>query len=222
MNKLRSKDEIMAQFRDGQTIAVGGQANHGAPRRLIECVLESGVRDLTVVSIDSGDENMTVGRLVHAGIVKKLITTHIGRNPETVGLLASGKLDVELNPMGTLIERLRCAGAGLGGVLTKTGLGTVVQQRRHVVTVDGEDFLLEPAIRVDIALSRARRADPIGNLSYHGTSCNSNPIVATAGKLSIVEADFLMDLGELTIDQVAQPGVYIDMILDNGRDAVYG
>ena len=222
MDKLRSRDEIIAQFRDGQTIAVGGQANHGAPRRLIECVLDSGVRDLTVISIDSGDPDLTVGRLIHAGVVKKLITTHIGRNPETVGLYANGALEVELNPMGTLIERLRCAGAGLGGVLTKTGLGTVVQDHRQVVKVDGEDFLLEPALQADISLSRARRADPIGNLAYHGTSCNSNPIIATAGKLSIVEADFILDLGELTIDEVIQPGVYIDMILENGRDAVYG
>jgi len=212
-SKVRSREEIVAQFKDGQTLAIGGQANHGSPRRLIECVLESGARHLTVLSIDSGDFNTTIGRLIHAGVVDKLITTHVGRNPETVEHIKNGTMEVELNPMGSFIERLRCGGLGLGGVLTKTGLGTVVRERKQVVQVNGEDYLLEPALRADVSLVRCRRADPIGNLAYHGTSCNSNPIVVTCGNLSIVDCDHLFDLGELTIDDIATPGVFVDMIL---------
>lgn len=215
-SKVRTRAEIVAQFKDHQVLAIGGQACHGVPNRLIECVLESGARHLTVISIDSGDFDVAIGRLVHAGVVDKLITTHIGKNPETVEHFKQGTMEVELDPMGSLIERLRCGGMGLGGVLTKTGLGTVVEERRQKVTVDGEDFLLEPALRADVALSRCRRADPIGNLAYHGTSCNSNPVVATAGDLSIVEADHLFDLGELSIDDIATPGVFVDMILAEG------
>lgn len=213
-SKVRTKEEILAQFHDGQTIGIGGQANHGSPRRLIELLVESGAKDLTIVSLDSGDLDYTVGRLIHSGQVKKLITTHIGKNPETVELYASGKLEVELNPMGSFIERVRCGGLGLGGVLTKTGLGTVVEEGKQKVTSKGEEYLLEPAIRVDVALTRARRADPTGNLAYRGTSGNSNPILVTAGDVSIVEVDRLMELGELTIDEITTPALFVDMILE--------
>lgn len=213
-SKVRTKEAILAQFHDGQVIGIGGQANHGSPRRLIELLVESGAKDLTIVSLDSGDVDLTVGRLIHTGQVKKIITTHIGKNPETVGLYADGKLEVELNPMGSFIERIRCGGLGLGGVLTRTGLGTVVEENRKKVVSEGTEYLLEPAIRVDVALTRARRGDPTGNLSYRGTSGNSNPILVTAGDVSIVEVDQLMELGELTIDQITTPGLFVDMILE--------
>lgn len=212
-SKLRTRDEIIACFHDGQTIAIGGQANHGSPKRLIECLVDSGAKGLTIVSIDSGDANLTVGRLIHTGQVSKMITTHIGKNPETVALLRDGRLEVELNPMGSFIERLRSGGMGLGGVLTRTGLGTVVEEGRQAVEVNGQRYLIEPALRVDIALTRARRADPMGNLAYRGTSGVSNPILVTAGDLSIVEADFLMELGELTVDDITTPGMFVDMLL---------
>lgn len=213
-SKVRTREEIISKFHDGQVIAIGGQANHGSPCRLIECLVESGVRDLTIVSIDSGDYDTTVGRLVHTRQAKKLITTHIGKNPETVALYEKGELEIELNPMGSLIERLRCGGMGLGGVLTKTGLGTVVEEGKQIVTMDGQRYLLEPALRTDVSLVRARRADPIGNLAYRGTSGSSNPIVVTCADLSIVEADFLMELGELPLDDITTPGVFVDMILE--------
>lgn len=212
-SKVRTREEIISQFHDGQTIAIGGQANHGSPRRLIECVVESGAKNLTIISLDSGDMNLTVGRLVHTGQTKKLITTHIGKNTETVALYDAGKLEVEFNPMGTLIERLRCGGMGLGGVLTKTGLGTVVEQGKQIITVNGERYLLETPLRADISLVRARRCDPMGNLAYRGTSGNSNPIIVTCGDLTMVDADFLMELNELSIDDIATPGMFVDMIL---------
>lgn len=212
-DKITTKEAIMACFRDGQTIGIGGQANHGSPNRLIELLVESGAKDLTIVALDSGNQNETVGRLIHTGQVKKIVTTHIGKNPETVALYAAGKLEVELNPMGSFIERVRSGGMGLGGVLTKTGLGTVVEEQRKKISLEGEEYLVEPAIRVDIALSRARRGDPTGNLGYRGTSGNSNPIFVTAGDLSIVEVDQLMELNELTTDQITTPGLFVDMIL---------
>lgn len=211
--KIRSREEIIACFHDGQTIAIGGQAGVNMPYRLIECVIESGAKDLTIISIDSGDLNRGVGRLIHEGVVAKMVTTHIGTNPETQALLADGKLEIEFNPMGSFIERLRCGGSGLGGVLTKTGLGTVVQDGKQVIISEGEEYLLEPALRADISLTRARRADPTGNLAYRGTGTASHPIVATAGKLSIVECDFLYDLGEIIPDDVRVPGMFVDMLL---------
>lgn len=212
-SKVTTKEAILACFKDGQTIGIGGQANHGSPKRLIDLLVESGAKDLTIVALDSGDMDLTVGRLIHSGQVKKIITTHIGKNPETVALFAAGKLEVELNPMGSFIERVRCGGMGLGGVLTKTGLGTVVEENKQKIVSNGEEYLLEPAIRVDIALTRARRGDPMGNLAYRGTSGNSNPIMVTAADLSIVEVDLMMELNELTIDEIATPGLFVDMIL---------
>lgn len=212
-SKVRTYEEIMSLFKDGQTIAIGGQANHGSPTRLIECLIASGAKHLTIISIDSGDMNVTIGRLIHENRVDKLITTHIGKNPETVALYDAGKLEVELNPMGSFIERVRCGGMGLGGALTKTGLGTVVEENRDVITVNGEKYLVEPAIRADISLTRCRKADPIGNLVYHGTGENSNPIIATAGDISIVEVDMMCDLGELNIDEIKLPSVFVDVIL---------
>lgn len=212
-SKVTTRDQILSRFRDGQTIAIGGQAGQNMPYRLIECILESGARHLTIYSIDSGDPDKGVGRLVHAGVVERMITTHIGTNPETSAKMLAGEIDVELNPMGSFIERIRCGGLGLGGVLTKTGLGTVVQERRQVVNVAGQDYLLESALRADICITRARRADPIGNLAFRGTGGASHPVIATCGDLSIVECDHLCDLGEITPDEVKVPGLFVDMIL---------
>lgn len=212
-SKITEYSEIVKCFKDGQTIAISGQATHGVPNKLIECLVDSGARHLTIISIDSGDPNVAVGRLIHTGAVDKLITCHIAANTETVALYRDGKLEVELNPMGNLVERMRCGGSGLGGVLTKTGLGTVVEESKQKININGQDYLVEPALRADIALTRGRYVDPIGNVAYHGTSCNSNPVWAMAADLSIVEADFIVDLGELTDDQVQLPMPFVDMIL---------
>ena len=216
-SKVTSRDEIIAKFQDGQTIAVGGQANHGSPTQLIECLVESGARNLTVIALDSGDPNLTVGRLIHERRVSRIITTHIGKNPETIALYREGKIEVELNPMGTLTERMRCGGMGLGGFLTKTGVGTVLEKEREVVHVNGSDYLMETALRADIALTRCRFADPLGNLSYHGTGFNSNPVFVTAADCSIVEPDCILDLGELSDDIIQTPCPFVDMILGGNK-----
>ena len=213
-SKVRAIETIIAQFKDGQTLAIGGQTATFMPERLIQCVLDSGVRHLTVYSIDSSDPGVGVGRLIDAGMVDRMITTHVGTNPVTSAKINSGEMQVELCPMGSFIERVRCGGLGLGGVLTKTGLGTLVEEGKQLVTVNGETYLLETALRADIALTRSRRADPIGNLAYRGSSGRaSHPMIATCGARSIVECDHLCDLGELPPDEVEVPGLFIDMIL---------
>ncbi|WP_410015548.1 3-oxoacid CoA-transferase subunit A [Sodalis sp. C49] len=211
--KYALADDITRLFQDGQTLICGGFANCGVPNHLIQCVIDSGARHFTLIANDSGDADLTIGRLIHHGLVDKLIASHIGRNTETVALVAAGKLQLELVPQGSLAERIRCGGSGLGGVLTKTGLGTVVEEGKHRVVVNGELYLLETALRADIALVRARTADPLGNLTYRGTMRNFNPLVAKAARVTLVDADMLVDLEEYGMDRIVTPGVYVDKIL---------
>ena len=214
LSKVRAREEIIAQFKDGQILAIGGQTNQYMPDRLIDCVLESGAKHLTVYSIDSSDPDHGVSLLLQNGRVDRMITTHVGTNPLTNERIQSGKLEVEFNPMGTFIERIRCGGMGLGGVLTKTGIGTVVEKGKQVIEVKGEKYLLETALHADVALTRCRLADPIGNLTYSGSSGHaSHPVIATCADLSIVECDHFCDLGEIGPDEVKVPGMFVDMIL---------
>ena len=201
LSKVRTAEEIIARFKDGQIIAIGGQTNQYMPDRLIDCVLESGARHLTIYSIDSSDPGHGVSLLVEAGRVDAMITTHVGTNPLTNAKIQSGALKAEFNPMGTFIERIR-------------GLGTVVEEGKQIIEVNGESYLLETALRADIALTRCRRADPLGNLAYSGSSGHaSHPVIATCGALSIVECDHFCDLGELGPDEIKVPGMFVDMIL---------
>lgn len=214
LSKVRTIEQIVASFKDGQIIAIGGQTNQYMPERLIQCVLDSGARHLTVYSIDSSDPGMGISRLIEAGAVDKMITTHVGTNPRTNARIQDGSLKAELIPMGTFIERIRCGGMGLGGVLTKTGLGTVVEEGKRVIEVNGQQYLLETALHADVALTRCRKADPLGNLAYRGSSGHaSHPVIATCADLSIVECDHFYDLGEIGPDEVKVPGMFVDMIL---------
>ncbi len=214
LSKVRAMEQIVASFKDGQIVAIGGQTAQYMPERLIDCLLESGAKHLTVYSIDSSDPDIGVSRLLQAGRVDRIITTHVGTNPLTNARIQDGSLKAELIPMGTFIERIRCGGMGLGGVLTKTGLGTVVEEGKQVIEVDGQKYLLETALHADVALTRCRRADPLGNLAYRGSSGHaSHPVIATCADLSIVECDHFCDLGEIGPDEVKVPGMFVDMIL---------
>lgn len=212
-SKVCTREEIISKFHDGQIIAIGGQAGGSMPERLIQCILDSGAKHLTIYSIDSSKTGEGVARLVHAGVVDKMVTTHIGTCPETNEQIQAGTLEAEFCPMGSFIERIRCGGMRLGGVLTKTGLGTAVEEGKQVIEVNGEEYLLEPALKADISITRCRRADPIGNTTYRGTGRASYPVMATCGALSIVECDQYCDLGEIPPDEVVLPGIYVDMIL---------
>ena len=213
-SKVRKKEEIISLFKDGMVVAIGGQATMGAPYELIECLLESGAKHLTTISIDSGDPDYAIGRLVHAGLIDKMYVSHTGVNPETMRLIDEGKIEAEYNPMGTLVERMRAGGYGLGGILTKVGLGTMVQKGKQLITVNGEEYIVEPALRADIALVHAHIVDSYGNMMFYGTDTNDNPIAATCADITVVEAEKLVPIGELKIENRQLSGAYVDHILD--------
>lgn len=212
ISKLFSRDEIISKFHDGQTIMTGGFAFHGCAEELLDCLIASGAKHLTNIALDA-----SAARLMHMGIFDKVIMAHSGAVPENLALMASGKIQVEFCPMGTIAERIRAGGMGLGGILVKTGLGTVAQEGKQLIELNGETWILEPALRADISLVRAGTADAYGNLTYRGTARNSNPVVATAGDLTIVQADELVELDAIAPEHIVTPGIFVDMILDPRR-----
>jgi acetate CoA/acetoacetate CoA-transferase alpha subunit len=193
---------------------VGGFMGVGSPHRVISALVTRGARNLTLIVNDTARPEVGVGKLIGAGCVSRVIASHIGTNPETQRLMLSGEIEVELVPQGTLAERIRAGGAGLGGVLTATGLGTVVGKGRTVVQIDGREFLIEPALKADVALLAARSADYIGNLAYSLTARNFNPLMAMAATTTIAEANEVVPLGVLSPDMIHTPGVLIDYLIE--------
>lgn len=218
ISKIVSKNEIMKLFNDNMTIMCGGFANKGNPKKLIDMVVESGVQSLTIISNDAGDPDLTTGRFIRSGQAKKLIASHVGMNPELGQAVLAGKMELELSPQGTLAERIRCGGAGLGGVLVKTGIGTVIEEGKQKLEVNGQTYLLEVPLTADIALIKAYKADAMGNLVYKGTQRNFNPLVAMAGKTVIVEAEEIVPVGSLDMDEIVTPGVFVSLIWDNKEE----
>jgi acetate CoA/acetoacetate CoA-transferase alpha subunit len=218
-NKLASKEEIMSKFFDGMTLMVGGFACSGVPRELIELVLESGVKDITLISNDAGDPDVCQGRLYHAGLVKECWHSHVGLNPEFGELAKEGKFKLHITPQGTLVEKIRCGGVGAGGILLRAGMGTGCDftKERETITVDGKEWFVETPLRADVALIRARRADIFGNLTYRGNMDNYNSTMAMAADCTIVQADHICDIEEIPMDTVRTPGVFVNMILDEQR-----
>lgn len=217
MNKLVTVNEAVAHIKDGMTIMVGGFLSHGTPELLMDAIVINGIKDLTVIANDGGTPGTGVAKLIAAGLVKKLIATHIGMNPQVGQMMNEGTLEVELVPQGTMAERIRAAGAGLGGVLTKTGLGTDVAEGKEIVMVDGEAYLLEKPLQADVALIRGSIMDETGNATYKGTTQNFNPAMATAAALVIAEAGELVPVGSLAGEQVITPGIFVDYIVEGGN-----
>jgi len=213
MNKVVNPDQLKPLFRDGMTLMVGGFLGCGTPHKIIDILIELNVKDLTIIANDTSFADKGLGRLVVSGQVKKVITSHIGTNSETGRLMNEGKMEVQLVPQGTLIERIRCGGAGLGGVLTPTGVGTIVEEGKQKITVEGKEYLLELPLRADIAIIKGSITDEFGNTFYRGTTKNYNPIIATAADIVIVETEELVKIGELDADHVMTPGVFVDYIL---------
>ena len=208
--KLLTLQDATHFFRDGMTIMVGGFMGVGTPPRLVEALLESGVRDLTLIANDTAFVDTGIGPLIVNGRVSKVIASHIGTNPETGRRMIAGEMEVELVPQGTLIERIRCGGAGLGGVLTPTGVGTVVELDKQKIEVNQVTYLLELPLRADLAILQAAKADGLGNLVYSLTARNFNPIMALAADTVIVQFDQLVEVGELAPDHVMTPGALVD------------
>ena len=200
-------------FRDGMTILVCGFMGVGTPPRLMTELLESGVKELTIIANDTAFVDTGLGPLIVNGRVKKVIASHIGTNPETGRRMIAGEMEVQLIPQGTLAEQIRCGGAGLGGFLTPTGVGTVVEEGKQKITLDGRDYLLELPLRADLALIQAQKADPLGNLTYDLSARNFNPLMALAADITIAEPDEMVEVVDIDPDCVATPGAIIDWLI---------
>ena len=216
MDKIISLQDAVNLVRDGDTIMIGGFLAVGTPERLIDALIEKGVKDLTLVSNDTSFIDRGVGKMVVAKMFRKIYTSHVGTNKETGRQILEGEIEVVLVPQGTLIERIRAGGFGLGGVLTKTGLGTLVEEGKQIVEVDGERYLLEKPLRANVALLYAEKADIKGNLTFHGATRNFNTYMGAAADISIVEAQEVVQIGEMCPDEVIVPGVFVNYIVDGG------
>ena len=199
---------------DGATVMIGGFMGVGSPHRIIGALVARGARDLAVIANDTARPGVGVGKLISARCAARVVASHIGTNPETQRQMLAGELAVDLVPQGTLAERIRAGGAGLGGVLTATGLGTLAAEGRQVVQVDGRDFLIETALSAEIALVAARSADYAGNLVYSLTARNFNPLMATAAATVIAEPNEIVPLGVLAPDVIHTPGVLVDHLIE--------
>jgi acetate CoA/acetoacetate CoA-transferase alpha subunit len=200
---------------DGASLMVGGFMAVGTPERVVDEIVRQNKRDLTIIANDTAAPSRGIGKLIAAKLVRKAIVSHIGLNPETQRQMMTGELDVELAPQGTLIERIRAGGYGLGGILTPTGLGTSVEAGKKRIDVDGKPYLLEIALRADFALVQAFLADYLGNLSYALTARNFNPVIAMAGGTVIVTADNIVPVGVIAPDHVMTPAPVVDFLVAN-------
>jgi acetate CoA/acetoacetate CoA-transferase alpha subunit len=198
---------------EGARLMIGGFMAVGSPERMIDAIVARGVGGLTVIANDTAMPGKGIGKLISAGLVSHVIASHIGLNPETQAKMISGEITCELVPQGTLIERIRVGGMGLGGVLTATGLGTEVEEGKQIVMVEGNRYLVETPLKADFALIGAWQADYVGNLSYMLTAHNFNPIIALAGRTVIAEADSIVPVGVIPPDAVKTPGVLVDHLL---------
>lgn len=210
-----SLNDAVGMIPDGASLMMGGFMGVGTPERLVDELVRQGKRNLTVIANDNAMPGRGIGKLVSAGLVKKTIASHIGLNPETQQQMIAGKLEVELIPQGTLIERIRAGGFGLGGVLTPTGIGTVVEEGKQKVAVDGKDYLVEVALRADFALVHAFVADYFGNLAYALTARNFNPVIAMAAETVIATAEHIVPVGVISPDHVVTPAPVVDYIVAN-------
>ena len=213
--KTVSLQQSVEMIPNGTTLMVGGFMGVGTPERVIDEIVRQKKQDLTIVGNDSAMPGRGIGKLISARAVRKLVVSHIGLNPQTQQQMKMGELDVELVPQGTLIERIRAGGHGLGGILTKTGLGTEAENGKQLIDVNGTRYLLELALSADFALVHAFLADYFGNLSYALTARNFNPVIAMAAATVIVNADNIVPVGVIAPDHVVTPAPVVDYIITN-------
>jgi acetate CoA/acetoacetate CoA-transferase alpha subunit len=211
--KTLAIDKAVAMIPDGATVMVGGFMGVGTPERIIDELVLQGKRHLTVIGNDTAMPGRGIGKLVSAGVVKRAIVSHIGLNPETQAKMIAGEIQVDLVPQGTLIERIRAGGCGLGGILTATGVGTLAEEGKRKIELDGKQYLLEPPLRADFALVEAFLSDYYGNLIYALTSRNFNPVIAMAADTVIVDAAHIVPVGMISPDHVVTPAVLVDYVI---------
>ena len=215
MNKLypSAAAALEGLVKDGQLLAVGGFGLCGIPEALIEALKESGARELTAISNNAGVDGIGLGRLLETKQIKKMISSYVGENKLFAQQYLSGELQLEFNPQGTLAERIRAGGAGVPAFFTKTGVGTLIAEGKEVRSFDGEDYVMERGLVADIALVHAWKGDTEGNLIYRKTARNFNPMMATAGKVTIAEVEHLVEPGQLDPDAIVTPGVFVQRII---------
>lgn len=211
-----SAEDAVSLIPNGAALMVGGFMGVGTPDRLIDELVRQGKSDLTVIANDTASPGRGIGKLVDAGLVARTIASHIGLNPETQRQMIAEKMKVDLVPQGTLIERIRAGGYGLGGVLTPTGVGTIVEEGKQKVEVNGKTYLIETALRADFALVNAFMADYLGNLYYALTARNFNPVIAMAADTTIVTADHIVPTGVIAPDHVMTAAPVVDYLVSNG------
>lgn len=213
MKQHAAIDEVIADIEDDATLLVGGFGLVGIPENLIRGLREKGVKGLTVISNNCGVDDFGLGILLQNRQIRKMVASYVGENKEFERQYLSGELEVELVPQGTLAERIRAAGAGIPAFYTPAGVGTPVAEEKEVRTIDGRDYLLEKALSADFALVKAWRADGMGNLVYNKTSCNFNPMMAAAGRVTIAEVEEMVETGGIDPNFVHTPGIYVQRVI---------
>lgn len=215
MRKVHSTvaDALEGVLRDGMTVMSGGFGLCGIPEALIEGIERSGARDLTVISNNAGVDGIGLGRLLATRQIRKMISSYVGENKLFAEQYLSGALELEFNPQGTLAERIRAGGAGIPAFFTKTGVGTLIAEGKEVRSFDGEDYVMETGLVADLSVVHARKGDHEGNLVYRMTARNFNPMMATAGKVTIAEVEELVETGSLDPDQIHTSGIFVDRLV---------
>lgn len=213
MKNIISAKEAAALIKNGSTIMVGGFLSCGVPDKIIDAMIEQKVNNLTMICNDTSFQDADKGKLINNGLVKKVITTHIGTNPVTGEKMRTGELEVVFYPMGTLVEKIHAKGSGLGGVLTPTGVGTILEEGKKIVEISGKKYIFEEPLGADFAIIYGTKVDKYGNVSFEGTTRNFNTSMATAADTVIVQADKIVDC--LDPDSVVIPGIFIDYIVNN-------
>lgn len=213
MSKVIAWEDVASKVPAGSTVMIGGFMCCGTPEGIVEALIKEGVQDLTIIANDTGFPTKGIGRLVATGAAKAVIASHIGTNPETGKKMVAGELEVQLVPQGTLAEQIRCKGAGLGGFLTPTGVGTVVEEGKEKKIIEGKEYLLERPLGADIALLKAWKADTKGNLVYRQSARNFNPLMAKAAKLVICEVEEIVEVGAISPEEVHTPHIFVDFLV---------
>jgi acetate CoA/acetoacetate CoA-transferase alpha subunit len=215
LSKIVPVEQALQHVKDGTHLMYGGFGGIGSPPALIEGILQKGVTNLHVTGNDAGFPDIGIGRLISAGRVKSLTTTHIGSNPLAGKQMMEGKLEVTLYPQGILAEKIRAGGVGVAGILVDIGLGTIVEEGKQKVEMNGQSYLLEPAITAEVGIIYAKKADMYGNLIYDKTARNLNPIIAMAADITIAEVEEIVPIGEIDPETVVTPGIYVDYIVES-------
>jgi acetate CoA/acetoacetate CoA-transferase alpha subunit len=217
MAKIITVDEAAEHVKNGMTVMIGGFMGCGNPHAVVDALVRRSAKELTLICNDGAWPGFGVGKLITNNQIKKLIATHVGLNKEVGQKMNSGTLEVELIPQGTFAERIRCGGNGMGGFLTPTGVGTIVAKGKQVINIDNKDYLLELPLRADVALITGHKVDRSGNVWYKGTTRTFCVVMATAADFVIVEADHIVELGEIEPENIMTQGIFIDYIADQHR-----